>query len=763
LVFLVLCPLVAFGETSDLRGTVVDPEGRPVAGARVSVTTSSPGASAVTTDEKGAFRLEVTPSTSQIVLEVESRGFAPYRQTLSTNDNPVTVQLELAAFQREIFVTAGIPEMSPVQLVGGDELRQRQEDDLGEAFRRQPGLDAVRRGPLNLEPSVRGLQENQVAMLVDGTRTFAAGPARMDSDLSHVNPGDVRTVRVVKGPYALTWGAGALSSVQVETFRPGFSMAEDPQWHGNLAFGYRDSSEAADAHGGVWFSGESFWASVSAGWREGSDYDAGDGSSVPGDFKSAEGRASLGLKLGDNAQLEFSGSVQGQDDIDYPGRLLDATYFNTRSFSLAYRRQGSGSSLRETYAQVYSNRKDHRMNNEGKPTAQPHPNRIPPFALRVDLPTESNTTGARFYADLEAGTWTWRLGGDAYRSEQTATRRVFRRADGVMLQEDRLIFEDIVWPDAEITDLGAFARGLRQVGDWQLGTALRVDFVDASAGEVSDFFRANTSGDLDQDESQVSAALTAQRQLRDNWSVTVGLGRAVRTATVLERYSDRFPASKFQIAAEFMGNPTLDPEESFEVDLGTQAVLGSIHLDVGVFYRFIDEYITVAGDPSLPRRLPLSPPLVYRYINGDRATFFGGEVAARQQITDAFDWWANLSYVRGEDETFDEPVLGLAPLTGRAGLRWRSPQRKLSVSAEAKVVDDQDRVATQRFEQATPGYEIFDLRASLEVTEQLRLRLAVENLGDEAYAEHLNSPNPFTRQRILEPGRTVAAGVEIRF
>ena len=34
----------------------------------------------------------------------------------------------------------------------------------------------------------------------------------------------------------------------------------------------------------------------------------------------------------------------------------------------------------------------------------------------------------------------------------------------------------------------------------------------------------------------------------------------VRTANVLERHSDRFPSTKFQVAAEFMGTPGIEFE-----------------------------------------------------------------------------------------------------------------------------------------------------------------------------------------------------------
>jgi iron complex outermembrane receptor protein len=78
-------------------------------------------------------------------------------------------------------------------------------------------------------------------------------------------------------------------------------------------------------------------------------------------------------------------------------------------------------------------------------------------------------------------------------------------------------------------------------------------------------------------------------------------------------------------------------------------------------------------------------------------------------------------------------------------------------------VDRQDRVATSRLERVTPGYAVVDLRAQVELGEAWRLRTGIENLADRAYADHLSSLNPFTGERVPEPGRNVYAGVTYRF
>ncbi len=74
----------------------------------------------------------------------------------------------------------------------------------------------------------------------------------------------------------------------------------------------------------------------------------------------------------------------------------------------------------------------------------------------------------------------------------------------------------------------------------------------------------------------------------------------------------------------------------------------------------------------------------------------------------------------------------------------------------------QDRVATGRFETPTDGAEILDLGAAWTFGADREGRFRVQNLTDEAYANHLNAKNPFSGMRILEPGRSLFAGISLR-
>ena len=73
------------------------------------------------------------------------------------------------------------------------------------------------------------------------------------------------------------------------------------------------------------------------------------------------------------------------------------------------------------------------------------------------------------------------------------------------------------------------------------------------------------------------------------------------------------------------------------------------------------------------------------------------------------------------------------------GLRWKDMSEGLwSVIFQARIVNNQDRIAESLQEVETPGFTTYDIRSQLKLTERLLLYLGVENLTDKFYQEHLD-------------------------
>lgn len=760
--FVVFLCVAASLSAADLQVVVEDRSGGRIPEATVQVfARDQTPVTEVATDSDGvAWFAELDVGRYEVVVRADR--FAPAAVLVDTGAvDELVVALDVATVATTIEVSTALPELVGEAELERDAVTASPSTDLVGALQAVPGVNTLRRGGTNIEPVVMGLRETQIAMVVDGTRTFAAGPARMDSELSHVEPRHVEEVLVVSGPYALTEGAGAQSAITVVT--PQVPTWDDWRWGGQTSGGYETNGAGRYGYARLFGAGSRFGFSLRASGNKSNDYLAGgpgDGPAIPGDTSNHQFGGKVRFRVAENQELLLGSFYDEQTGVDYPGRLLNAEHFLLRSWSGNYLISEPTRGVKAAKFGLYLNKKSHRMSNDEKPTARDMPGRRPPFALRVDLPTEADTFGGAASVDFETPDgWRLKTGFDFYHLTQDAQRFVSRQSNGFVL------FSDAVWPDARIDDQGLYAQVTRPFERGEISGTVRVDFVQADAGRPTEFFLQNTSGTVDQNEVNTSVSLAGRYRLARGISLGGGFGRVVRTANALERYSDRFPSTKFQIAAEFLGAPALAPESSWQGDASVEIRRGSVSVEFGGFVRRMENFITIAADPSVPKRLPLSPPTVFRYGNGDHANFRGFQLGVRYEPTRWLRVRTSGAKTIADDIEagvaaigVNEPVLGIAPLEVNSALRLMTPSGHVWGEYSLRNVWDQRRVAASRFETPSPGFSTHALRMGANLGADTVVHFGIANLGDKGYSEHLNSLNPFSRTRIPEPGRSVFFG-----
>ena len=758
-----------------VAGTAVDAEtGRRLPGVNVLVQGTDFGAG---TGPEGRFMIGPL-AEGTYTLQARFVGYGQEtRQVRAFARDTVRVQFALSPRTvglEAVEVTARRPAGETREQLRKAEIQEANPRDGGELLRTLPGTGAVRRGPLGLDPVVRGLRETQVGVYVDGMRTFPAGPARMDSPLSHSGPSTMRSIEVVKGPYALTWGSGNMSAIRVET--SGLWVSPSDVLRGQLQSGYDTNFGSYETTGTV--GGERGpWAyRLDDAYRRGHAYESGDGTTVPAGFLNREVRGKIGYRFGEGSRLEVGGGYQQQDDVDYPGRLLNAAFFKSGRGRARYQYASGTGLLRSLEANAYAYQTLHTMNNEGKPTYEagrfPDGSMRPP--LRIALNAEIQTVGGRVATELvPRGNLRLTLGADAYRAYRDAERPFFV----VMKGEKRVppFYEsDQIWPGVVVADAGVFAQATGLFGPVEASGTVRTDFVQTSAddGQVSEVYLdiaepgpgALAPGELSQEEVNVSGALMLSAALSDVWSLSLGGGTAVRTADALERYADRFPANKAQTSAEFIGNPALRPERSWQADAELKARYSTVSFKLSGFARRIENYITLENAPDVEPMLPL--PIFedgpYRYANGE-AAFYGGEASAAYALFPGFTANLSASYLWGQNLTTGEPALGVSPLRGNLGLRYEPPGEPFYVEGAVRAAAEQDCVAAVLGERPTGEFVVLDVQGGVEVGHGVTLEGGVANLLDADYVNHLNAKNPYAGTPIPEPGRVLFINLSYDF
>ncbi len=763
--FLTAGPDAAAQSTGFIVGRALDAEtGRPLTGTNVVIPGTQRGTSA---GPEGRFLLGPLEA-GRYTVRARFVGFQPVtRQVNVVAGDTTRVQLALASRAiglEAVEVTADRRTPQTAEQLQKADIREANPRDAGELIRTMGGTDAVRRGPVGLDPVVRGLRETQVGVYVDGMRTFPAGPARMDSPLSHSGPSTMRSVEVIKGPYALTSGGGAMSAIRVQTSGV---WQDSPGVSGQIGGGYDSNMDGYQTTATVGGEQGPFAYRFNGVWRGGSAYEAGSGTEVPADFLNREARGKIGYRFGTKSRLTVAGGYQQQDDVDYPGRLLNAEFFKSGRGQIRYEYASGEGLLRGLDAQAYAYQTLHTMNNEGKVTFESIDFPGPP--LRVAVNADIVTVGGRLATELvPSSDLRLNVGGDVYRAVRDAERPFQVVMDGMPMVPP-FYESDQIWPGVSITDAGVFAQATRLLGPVEASGTIRTDVVWARAddSQVTGVYLdiANTTvEELDDREVNVSGALMLNAALSEAWSLALGGGTAVRTADALERYADRFPSSKAQTSAEFIGDPTLEPERSWQADVEVKARYPTVTFSVSGFARRIDNYITLQDAPDVEPMLPL--PLFaegpFRYTNGE-ATFYGGEASLTYALARPLTLSLAGSYLWGQNETTDQPALGVSPLRGDLGLRYEPPQGRFFVEGALRAVAEQDRVATVLGETPTDGYVTLDLKGGVDIGYGVSLEGGISNLTNTDYVNHLNAKNPYTQAPIPELGRVVFVDLALSF
>jgi vitamin B12 transporter len=169
---------------------VVDPAGAPIPNASVTVTTRDARVHVqVRTDATGTAQLAV--AGEQYILQIEAAGFASLTRAIDASDqeSPLQLTLALAGVHDRVVVTASgdlqtADEVSKaVSVIDTREIEARDTFTVVDAIRTVPGISVQQLGGPGSFTSIklRGLREQDTAVLIDGVRFRDAGAPQGDA------------------------------------------------------------------------------------------------------------------------------------------------------------------------------------------------------------------------------------------------------------------------------------------------------------------------------------------------------------------------------------------------------------------------------------------------------------------------------------------------------------------------------------------------------------------------------------------------------
>ena len=632
------------------------------------------------------------------------------------------------------------------------EVRESGSVDLGEALMRMPSLAKVRKGAIANDIVVRGLQRDNINVLIDGGRIYGACPNRMDSPSFHVDFSEIQHIEVTKGPFDIENQGSLGGMVNIVTLRPesGFHVAA------NMSGG---SAAYINPSINLSYGGRKVSGSFGFSLRRSDPYRDGEGrlftqtaNYIPAKLDerafnvgTAWAKFYLTPRIGESIEIAYT--RQEADLIYYPGLLMDSPWDHADRLGFNWSRTNMFGLVDDFHIHAYASQVKHWMTDEMRITGLNTPRG---YSMGTDA--ETRAIGLKAEATLNG--------------LHVGFEGVLRNWNTQTLMAKMNYAAQSSIPDVDSTVIGAFVSREWAIGsDLRLQAGARIDrtrtAADPALANTNLYFAFQSTRSTSKTDISPSATVRLAWKPSMHFELAASGGRTVRVPDPAERY---FALKR--MGSDWVGNPELLPTRNTGADLKATWHFKMGSLSSTVFFQSLADWIALINQPRLAMQPGVMNTMARSYANAD-ARLWGAEVEFSYAPLQHFFFAGNLSWVQGEKEIdlarhITSANLGeVPPLSARILLRYDTG--RFYAESEAVIAGAQNRVDKDLLEAATPGWETLNLKLGASFS-GFRIQAAVENVFDQLYTEHLaNARDPFrTGARVYEPGRRFIVTVTYR-
>jgi outer membrane receptor protein involved in Fe transport len=718
-----------------ITGTILDyHNNRPVPFANVTIPNSPSG---TTSNNNGEFSLKIINNQGELTIShinYEKKIFP-----LSESDTTtlfIYLKPKISQLQ-EVVVSATLNEQlviktsKPVNIIPYHEITNHFYSNIADMLSRTPGFAQIweYHSPLLM----RGLNSNRLLVMKNGNRrigTFPGGYFGQD-----LNIYDSRKIEIIKGPGSVIYGSGAISGIiNIQAPSP-FGKNKT-----NVKFisGYGSNNNELLEGMNLCYKKEKFGFNIHGKWRKTDEYSYGnDEMAKNSNVEDKDISLNSGVKISDSQKIILIADYHNGDWGKPRGFNGPEKYFtkirnkeeNIHS-SISYEITPPSKTIKHIKLNLYYDNGDRDY-----------------YKYKFSTVTGDETS-------LDLVHYKDNYGGGKLFSTFFLTKNntLTVGVDGYFFQLDNPSDYYNFYNNTEGSLPGYKNAGQENIGfftndEWQISektnivAGIRYDYAKVNQGEYE-----GEKG-LNEKRTALSGNFGMVFSAAPHTNLSLNIGHAFRMPTAEELFIETVSCKGIK-----KGNPQLDPEYSWNFDLGLRgtSLNNQLKWDLSLFYNIIDNYI---GESPLPDDENVD----FSYENTN-AVLLGGETSVSYRIdkvlgpANALFLGLSMSHVHGIDKSQDEhnaPLFGIPPFTILSDLNYKGKINKHWLTGYFLKMEGQFAAAQNRigiipegtdggpwgYIESDPHFTL-NLIAGLNsnaLTGHPKLRLVINNLTDNNY------------------------------
>ena len=612
-------------------------------------------------------------------------------------------------------------------------------NDAAVLLQRVPGANVNSNGPLSGIAQYRGLYGDRVNVSSDGANYKCACANAMDAPLSHVPTSLTETLNVKRGIASVSSGIETMGGSITQRSRRGeFADGDGIEFSGKTSNGLNSVNSGYYTSLFTNVANRNHKLHLGGSREEGGSYDWHGGLNQDTSHERNAGAAGYGYRTSDgNHVFDMGYNFNDTHVTGTPSLPMDIIYSRGGVSTFDYRGLVADKYVVKGAFQ-YQDIK-HKMDN---------------YSLRGIVASnarrDSNNTargfGYKLSVDMPIYQGNLTLGIDGDNVEH----------DAIITNPSNAVFYVNNFNDAQRQRYGFFGEWKGELAtDWKFELGTRMNWVHMDTGDASGAggpFTPTGPGtrlanqfnakDHEKNDINVDAVAILTHHLKRGLDVELGFGRKTRSPSYQERFLwlPLNAAGGLADGRNYIGNIELQPEVSYQGELGINWQTETTYFMPRAYYRYVYNYIQGAPTNNAVARAMDQNTLEFTNVD---AYLYGFDIETGWRFLK--DWKVDMmvNYVRGRRDDVGDNLYRIAPLNGIIGVFYDTAD--WLAGAELQAYDSQNNTARYNNEVPTPGYFIWNLRGQyrpqFRAVKGLQIGFGIENVLDESYRVHLSGLN----------------------